>query len=320
MEPCLTGYLAPIGCVAELEKELNEKTRILSRHERLFLSQEGPVAAHWAQNIWKNAREIRFESITKASQALRALQKNWALYSIRHHRRAELIRAKLPTYSTQSISFPSALPRASMGSWTLLEPGLLLASPDCSSPFPNGEIQFAENKDAPPSRAYLKLWEALTLSGALPTQGSKVLDLGSSPGGWTWALHELGAEVISVDKAALDPSISALPRVRYLPQNAFTLDPKKIGPVDWLFSDVICYPAKLLSLVETWIESGLCRNFVCTVKFQGQSLSMEDRDAVQKFSLIPGSTLTHLFHNKHELTWTRIDSAATKKGLGTDPS
>jgi len=69
----------------------------------------------------------------------------------------------------------------------------------------------------------------------------------------------------------------------------------------WLFSDVVCYPARLLSLVERWLAAGTCRNFVCTVKFQGET----DHATSRRFAAIPGSQLRHLFHNKHELTWIK---------------
>ena len=80
------------------------------------------------------------------------------------------------------------------------------------------------------------------------------------------------------------------------------LDPAAIGPVDWLFSDVICYPARLLALVERWLAAGLARNFVCTLKFQGET----DLATAGRFAAIPGSRLLHLHHNKHELTWIRL--------------
>jgi Predicted SAM-dependent methyltransferase len=59
-------------------------------------------------------------------------------------------------------------------------------------------------------------------------------------------LAKLGARVIAVDKAPLDPAVAALPGVEIRQASAFALDPAEIGPVDWLFSDVICYPARLL--------------------------------------------------------------------------
>jgi 23S rRNA (cytidine2498-2'-O)-methyltransferase len=51
--------------------------------------------------------------------------------------------------------------------------------------------------------------------------------------------------------------------------------------------------------VERWLESGLVRNFVCTLKFQGAT----DHAAARRFAAIPGARLMHLHHNKHELTW-----------------
>jgi 23S rRNA (cytidine2498-2'-O)-methyltransferase len=122
----------------------------------------------------------------------------------------------------------------------------VLASPHCSSPFPHGEARFVEDRTAP-SRAYLKLWELFTLIAQRPQPGELCVDMGSSPGGWV--LQGLGARVISVDKAPLDPTLAKLPGIAYQRQSAFALDPRTMGPVDWLFSDVICYPKRLLSLM-----------------------------------------------------------------------
>ena len=205
----------------------------------------------------------------------------------------------------QRIRLP--LPASPLGSFTLLAPDRMLFAARCSSPMPNGEFVFNEDREGPPSRAYLKLWEGLTrhrleFGSDLPTQGDICLDLGSSPGGWTWVLQSLGARVISVDKAPLAPGIAALPNVDFMRTSAFALAPADIGPVDWLCSDVVCYPARLLALVERWLESGMAHNFVCTLKFQGAT----DHATARRFSAIPGSRLLHLHHNKHELTWLKL--------------
>jgi len=112
----------------------------------------------------------------------------------------------------------------------------------------------------------------------------------------------MGAHVISVDKAPLDPTVAHLPGVEYRRESAFALDPISVGCVDWLFSDVVCYPVRLLALVERWLEAGTCCRFVCTIKFQG----VTDHATAARFAAIPGSTLRHLFHNRHELTWIRL--------------
>jgi hypothetical protein len=54
-----------------------------------------------------------------------------------------------------------------------IAPDLILASPTKTSPFVNGAVQFVEDREGPPSRAYLKLWEVLTRFGAWPQPGFK---------------------------------------------------------------------------------------------------------------------------------------------------
>lgn len=296
-----TGYLAPEGFLDDLLAELAAPP--LAVHDRLVLMPGPPRPAAWAENIWYDPVRIRFASIGEAARALRAIQRNWALLPVRHHRRASLIQERLPHVSAKPLPFPAEPPAAALGSWLMEDANGVIASARCSSPFRHGEPRFVEDREAPPNRAYLKLWEAFVHAGSRPGPGALCLDLGSSPGGWTWVLHELGARVVSVDKAPLSPSIAGLPRVAFRRQSAFALRPAEIGPVDWLCSDVICYPERLLRLVREWIDSGLVRNFVCTIKFQGPT----DHAAAAAFREIPGSEVLHLHHNKHELTWMRID-------------
>ena len=295
-----TAYLAAEGFTGELDHELGGAD---TTHGRLLIASGPPRAAAWAANVWLDPQEISIASISDAAAKLRALQRNWAAYAPLLYRRAMLIQEQLPKVSAKPLVFGSPPPAAPLGSWTLLDPGTMLAAPHCTNPFPNGEIHFVEDRTGPPSRAYLKLWEALTLIGRRPGPGGICLDLGSSPGGWSWALQRMGAQVISVDKVPLAPETARLPGIEHRQESAFALDPHTVGPVDWLFSDVVCYPAQLLALVERWLAAGTCRNFVCTVKFQGPT----DHETARCFAAIPGSQLRHLFHNKHELTWIKID-------------
>jgi len=289
-----TAYLAARGFEAQLRDELEHAG---VAHGRLLICDEALPSA-WAANIWHDCVALPVESVGKAASALREIQRNWAMYAPIHHRRAALIQQRLPHVSAKPIVFPAAAPTAPLGSWTLLAPDRLLAAARCSSPFANGEVEFVEDKSGPPNRAYLKLWEALCRLGRWPKRGERCLDLGASPGGWTWALAKLGAKVIAVDKAPLDPRIAAMPGVAWRGESAFALDPQSVGAVDWLFSDIACYPARLLRLVERWRASGLVGNFVCTVKFQGRT----DHAAAAAFAALPGARVVHLHHNKHELT------------------
>jgi 23S rRNA (cytidine2498-2'-O)-methyltransferase len=295
-----TAYLAADGFIDPLQEELRRAgTAVRRRHERLSICDGPPVGAAWAANIWHDCVELPVASVGAAAQALRAIQRNWAMYAPLHHRRANLIQERLPHVSARPIVFPAAAPTAPLGSWTLLAPDLLLAARHCSSPFANGEVAFVEDKTGPPNRAYLKLWEALVRLGRWPGPGERCLDLGASPGGWTWVVARLGAEVLAVDKAPLDPTVAALAGVDWRGESAFALEPASVGPVDWLFSDIVCYPARLLRLVEKWRASGVVKNFVCTIKFQGAT----DHESAAAFAVLPGAQVQHLHHNKHELTF-----------------
>lgn len=144
---------------------------------------------------------IRFESNGEAARALKSIQRNWWAYTVEHHRRAALITDKLPHVSAKPLAFPSPIPKAPLGSWTLFDRNTMIAAADCSSPFPNGQVTFLEDRDGPPSRAYLKLWEAFTLLGRMPGRAiialtwAPVLAVGLgcykdwAPTSWRWTRH-----------------------------------------------------------------------------------------------------------------------------------
>jgi 23S rRNA (cytidine2498-2'-O)-methyltransferase len=296
-----TGYIAPEGFADDLRAELTRAgVPIAAVHGRLFLCPDSAMRPAWAQNIWWDVLDRPVASIKAAARDLKTMQRNWALLATDGpYRRARLIAEQLPYVAFRPLNFPEPPPAAPLGGWTLVAPDRMLAAPRTASPFPHGEASFVEDRAGPPSRAYLKLWEALTVLGTRPRPGELCLDLGAAPGGWTWALAELGARVIAVDKAPLDADVAARPEVAVTRDSAFGLRPRHVGPVDWLFSDVVCYPAKLLDLVERWRAAGTVRNIVCTVKFQGAT----DFETIDAFKAIPGGRLLHLHHNKHELTW-----------------
>lgn len=294
----MKAALAARGFEDQLERELGD--RIKEQFGRLFLFESGPNPV-WAQNIWLDAKTKKIKSIREAADFLKSIQRSWSLHPFSSHRRAALIKEQLPPIKQRRFEFLAEIPRGKMGAWTLVDSETLLYSAECSHPLPEGEIEFIENKKTPPSRAYLKLWELFTVEGKFPQAEELVLDLGSSPGGWTWVLDQLGCQVISVDKAPLAKELQLSSRVQYLSESAFGLDPAKIGrEVDWLFSDIICYPDRLLGLVKKW--QGYARNFVCTIKLQGPM----DPEIISEFAQIEGAKIRHLYHNKNELTWTQI--------------
>ena len=292
----------------------------------------------WQRNILEKPFIAEFKSIKEAADILRAIQRNWAHYPVAAFRRAELIKEKLPYINDKPRAFPYHIPRSPMGMWSLLDDHTLFGSAVTASPLPAGEIRFVEDHENPPSRAYLKMYEALawaeycsiptgrytapdqttnqasasapepTLAYAppLPGPGSRIIDAGACPGGWTWVFNLLGSTVTAIDRSPLRDDLMARPNITFLKHDAFTLKPEDLGPQDWVCSDVICYPPRLLEWVEKWLDSGLCGNFICTIKMQGAA----DHDTTRAFARIPGSRIVHLGANKNELTWIRLTSAA----------
>ena len=285
------------------EELARRQVTVSAWHGMLALSPDPPVAAAWAINVWTAPQEHPVPSIGMAASTLRSIQRNWGYMPFDRNSRAALITARLPPLKPKALRFPQAAPTGHLGAWTLLGYDRMLASPTQSSPFINGEVAFEEDRAGPPSRAYLKLWEACVQLGEWPLAGQTCIDLGAAPGGWTWAISQLGARVTAIDRASLEPEIAAMQGVSARRGDVFALDPAAEPPVDWLFCDVIAYPERTLGLLRTWIASGRAARIVCTLKFQGAT----DHATAEAAAAIPGARLMHLFHNKHELTvlWRR---------------
>jgi 23S rRNA (cytidine2498-2'-O)-methyltransferase len=293
------AYLAPEGFEEPLAQELGlAGARVVRRHGRLLVTDAPPVPAAWSANTWQAVEALPVRSIADAASQLRQRQRSWAVYAPQHRGRSRLVEERLPHVSARPLAWGALAPAAPLGSWTFLTPELVLAAATCTSPFPNGEPAFEIDRFGPPSRAYLKLWEAFVRLGCYPQPGERCLDLGASPGGWSWLLARNGSTVLAVDKAPLDPAVAALPNVTWLQQSAFALDPSEVGAVDWWCSDIVAYPARILSLVERWWAAGAIRHLVCTIKFQGTT----DHEVGRRFAALTGGEICHLHHNKHELT------------------
>lgn len=295
----LTAYLAADGFLPQLVAEVQRHGKIIATYDQLLLVEGSPQPAYWAQNTWYDPRRLNVASIGDAAKQLKGMQRSWWPYSFQLHRRTSLIQEQLPKVRCELLTFPTALRSDPLGSYCLLDDKTVLASPRCRSRLPNGDAAFVEQKIGPPSRAYLKLWEALTRAGIHPAPGEKCLELGASPGGWTWVVASLGADVLAIDRAPLAPAIQMMREVSFEEGDAFNAKPDKIGPIDWLFSDVICYPEKLYEFVQLWLNAKSCTHFVCTLKFQGEG----HYDIIRAFAEIPLSHVLHLSYNKHELTW-----------------
>lgn len=129
-----------------------------------------------------------------------------------------------------------------------------------------GHVTIEDDK-RPPSRAFKKLQEAIRVFGLSMKPGDTAVDLGASPGGWTYVLQSYGLAVTALDRSPLDPSLMNHRSITWLRGNALTWKPAQ--PVTWLVCDVITTPKNTLSILKSWLEDSWCKNFCVTVKCQG---------------------------------------------------
>lgn len=289
-------YIAHPDYIADLQAELGDVTQVIGN---CIFSQKSMPDCVFAQDIWLNPKMVKISSINHAARILQQEGVIWHPHVLHCARRTMLIAGKIPTWHAKAPNWQSPYQGKPIGCFSLLDETTLLYATQRTSVLPDGVYNFLEDKQNPPNRAYLKLWEALYRLGRYPKKGDTALDLGASPGGWTYVLQTLGAHVTAVDKAPLAPHIAQLAHVTSLKQSAFALNPNDFQGLHWFVCDMACYPEKLLEFVKKWIAHDNTTQFVCTLKLQG----VPNFDVIRAFQAIPNSTVVHLYQNKHELTW-----------------
>ena len=285
-------------------RNLHEEFSIKPEDEGRCVRYAAENIPYWCRCAMVEPFIVHFDSIGDAAQALKSVQRSWAPYTYTLFRRAALIQEKLPYVNLKDRTFPFDIPQSPVGLYTLIDEHTILASAKTTSCIPAGKITWVEDHENPPSRAYLKIQESLVLAKhffgvELPSSGTKCFEAGACPGGWTWVLANLGAEIFAVDRSELVKPLMENPLVTFMAHDAFTLKPEALGHFDWIFSDVICYPERLLEWIRMWLDSGLVDNMICTIKMQGEI----DWKLVAEFQNIPDSRVVHLNYNKHELTF-----------------
>jgi len=120
-------------------------------------------------------------------------------------------------------------------------------------PTPGGVPRVAIPTDVP-SRAYVKLEEALAWSGAPIAAGDVAVEIGAAPGGAALALLQRELTVVAIDPAHLDPRVTALGqdgRLRHLRVLAERVRGRDLPDrVDWLLLDANVAPHRALVAVE----------------------------------------------------------------------
>jgi 23S rRNA (cytidine2498-2'-O)-methyltransferase len=171
----------------------------------------------------------------------------------------------------------------------------------------NGQRRMADNPDAP-SRSFLKVEEAYSILKQKPNNSDIVVDLGASPGGWSYSAYLNGATVYSVDNGELKGGAKNNPKIIHYKTDAFKFMPDK--RVDWLFCDIVEEPHHVLKLIEEWVRRKLCRFFIVNLKFGHADVMNLIKNIENSDSILKQNTsffkLIHLFHDRDEVTLTGI--------------
>lgn len=187
-----------------------------------------------------------------------------------------------------------------------------LSSPQLSSPWSMGAPKLELPPDAP-SRSARKLEEAITLFippdevYARLKPGMRAVDLGASPGGWSWTLANRGLVVDSVDNGKLAPSALKTGLITHHEADGFTFRPS--GRVDWMVCDIVAGGPRVAKLVANWIRKGLCSEAIFNLKLGSPEKLAEVKRAKNLLMKTAGESalkvelqFRHLYHDRDEIT------------------
>ncbi len=193
--------------------------------------------------------------------------------------------------------------------WSHCAPEMVKQAAPALSLFPAGLPPIASDLNAP-ARAFAKLAEAQQRLGRAIQPGETCVDLGASPGGWTWVAVQQGASVTAIDRSPLRADLMRHANIEFVQGDAFAYEPPQ--PVDWLLSDVAAFPQRTLELLEQWLGRRWCRNFVVTTKFRG-SEGYELLPAYKQLLRASGYEfqLRRLNANKNEMTSMGVARASS---------
>lgn len=122
-----------------------------------------------------------------------------------------------------------------------------------------------------PSRSTLKLEEAFHVF--IPYEewderlkgGLKAVDLGASPGGWTYQLVKRSFFVYAIDNGPMDPRLIETGQVKHFREDGFKFLPSKKN-ITWLVCDMVETPMKVTELMIKWLAEGFCREAIFNLK------------------------------------------------------
>jgi 23S rRNA (cytidine2498-2'-O)-methyltransferase len=198
-----------------------------------------------------------------------------------------------------------------------------VSDPDNASPWTMGVPRLSLPPHAP-SRSTQKLAEALQLwltpeaDKRLLREGTRAVDLGAAPGGWTWQLVRRGVHVTAVDNGPMAAKLLETGLVEQVHADGFRYRPPR--PVSWMVCDMVEQPLRVAELVADWLADGRCVHSIFNLKLPMKKRYEEVercRNAMRERWRAAGVTcelrFKHLYHDREEVTGYACRVEASRK-------
>ncbi len=138
--------------------------------------------------------------------------------------------------------------------------------------------------------------------------GLNAVDLGASPGGWTYQLVKRSMMVTAIDNGPMAESLMQTGQVKHLTVDGFKFEPQKKN-VYWVVCDMIEQPQRVAQRMGDWLINGWCQEAIFNLKLPMKKryetvtdilAQLEQRlvEADIKFRL----QVKHLYHDREEVT------------------
>jgi 23S rRNA (cytidine2498-2'-O)-methyltransferase len=162
-----------------------------------------------------------------------------------------------------------------------------------------------------PSRSTLKLDEAILFFLSKEQQeqlfglGKTAVDLGASPGGWTYQLTRRDLQVMAIDNGDMDKGLMASGQVEHIRADGFRFRPP--FRVNWLVCDMIEQPSRIAELMARWIADGAAERAIFNLKLPMKKRFQEVMVCSDIISQILADQpfqlrIKHLYHDREEVT------------------
>jgi 23S rRNA (cytidine2498-2'-O)-methyltransferase len=183
---------------------------------------------------------------------------------------------------------------------------LAAADDSTSAPWPLGIPRLKFPREAP-SRSTLKLEEAfLVLLSASERErwlkpGMTAVDLGASPGGWTWQLVHRSIRTTAIDNGPMDRALMQSGIVTHLREDGFRYRPRKAA--DWLVCDMVEQPKRIAALITGWLRDGACKYAMFNLKLPMKKRYDETRACLDAIRTVAVDVRARqLYHDREEIT------------------